>query len=83
MLFDMRRHGNAISGWVAPDNPGLVSKVRIVRPDGSTAELATNRTRPDVVEHGLRIGGFAPAYQPVTTAPLNFSVTNCLTSGEW
>ena len=22
-------------------------------------------------------------YQPVTTAPLNFSVTNCLTSGEW
>ncbi len=57
MLFDMRRHGNTISGWVAPDNPGLVSKVRIVRPDGSTAELATNRARPDVVEHGLHHNG--------------------------
>jgi hypothetical protein len=57
MLFDMRRIDNCLFGWISPDNPSVPPRIRILRPDGSTAELETNAIRPDVVEAGIHHDG--------------------------
>lgn len=57
MLFHMERYGKTIEGWLSPDNPGAVPRVRILRPDATVAELETNVFRPDVRDRGLHPTG--------------------------
>lgn len=57
MLFHFERAGNALTGWVSPDNPATVPRIQIVRPDGTRAELKTNVFRPDVRDCGLHKTG--------------------------
>jgi len=57
MLFHMEKYGKSIEGWLSPDNPSAVPRIRIIRPDGTTAELETNVFRPDVRDQGLHPTG--------------------------
>jgi hypothetical protein len=57
MLFHMEKYGNKIEGWLSPDNPGAVPRIRILRPDSSVAELEANVFRPDVRDQGLHPTG--------------------------
>jgi len=57
MLFHMEKYGQGIEGWLSPDNPGSVPRIRIFRPDGTVAELETNVFRPDVRDQGLHPTG--------------------------
>lgn len=57
MLFHMEKYGACIEGWLSPDNPGAVPRIRILRPDGTVAELETNVFRPDVRDQGLHPTG--------------------------
>lgn len=57
MLFHMEKYGKSIGGWLSPDNPGTVPRIRILRPDGTAAELETNVFRPDVRDQGLHPTG--------------------------
>ncbi len=57
MHFHMQKYGDKIEGWLSPDNPGLVPRIRIFRPDGTAAELDTNVFRPDVRDAGLHPTG--------------------------
>ena len=57
MLFHMEKYGNRIEGWLSPDNPGAVPRIRILRPDSTFAELEANVFRPDVRDQGLHPTG--------------------------
>ena len=57
MLFHMEKYGNRIEGWLSPDNPGAVPRIRILRPDSTVAELEANVIRPDVRDQGLHPTG--------------------------
>lgn len=57
MLFDIRKSGNAIQGWVSPDNPGKPPVIKIIRPDNTTMRVETNQFRPDVRDSGLHPTG--------------------------
>lgn len=57
MLFHMEKYGSRIEGWLSPDNPGVVPRIQIFRPDGTVAELETNKYRPDVRDQGLHPTG--------------------------
>jgi hypothetical protein len=37
MLFHMDKHGKTIAGWLSPDNPAAVPRIRIIRPDGTVS----------------------------------------------
>jgi hypothetical protein len=57
MLFHMQKLGDRIEGWVSPDNPSTMPRIRIFRPDGTVAELDSNVYRPDVRDAGLHPTG--------------------------
>jgi len=57
MLFHFERVGNALTGWVSPDNPATIPQIQIIRPDGTHAELQTNAFRPDVKDRDLHKTG--------------------------
>ena len=57
MLFDMRKAGSTIVGWVSPDNPRKPPAIKIVRPDKTTLTVSTNHFRPDVRDAGIHPTG--------------------------
>lgn len=69
MLFDMQKIGDAIVGWVTPDNPSIPPAVVIETPEGKKIEFQTNAPRPDVkaagVHHTGEVGFYiAPPHVP-------------------
>ena len=57
MLFHMEKYDDRIEGWLSPDNPGAVARVRIMRPDATVSVLEANVFRPDVRDLGLHPTG--------------------------
>ena len=50
-------HGSWIDGWLAPDNPGVEPRVRIIVPGREDVVVEANVMRADVVEVGLHGSG--------------------------
>jgi hypothetical protein len=58
MLFYMTEdEPGRLLGWVLPDNPSALPRIKIFRPDGSMVELEANAFRPDLRDRGLHETG--------------------------
>jgi hypothetical protein len=49
--------GDAISGWLAPDNPSAVPKILVRRPGEEDLEILATIERPDVRDLGVHVTG--------------------------
>ncbi|WP_292533257.1 hypothetical protein [Methylocystis sp.] len=49
--------GNAIAGWLAPDNPSAVPKILVRRPGEEDIEIVATIERPDVLNLGVHATG--------------------------
>jgi hypothetical protein len=49
--------GEAISGWLAPDNPSAVPKILVRRPGEEDLEILATIERPDVRDLGVHVTG--------------------------
>jgi hypothetical protein len=53
MLFHMDQvNGDQLVGWVAPDNPSALPRIKIIRPNGPDIELEANTLRTDLQDRG-------------------------------
>jgi hypothetical protein len=57
MHFHFQRAGKVIRGWMAPNNPAVVSEIDILKPDGSTVRMKHNTVRTDVRDAGFHHTG--------------------------
>jgi len=59
MLFHMEPHDGTLVGWVLPDNPAAMPRVKIFGPDGLLVELEANALRTDLRDRGMHETGMA------------------------
>jgi hypothetical protein len=60
MLFHMElTNEGAINGWVLPNNPSAMPRIKIFRPDSAPIELEANILRTDLRDRGLHETGMA------------------------
>jgi hypothetical protein len=50
-------NGVSISGWLIPDNPNEISRIKIYIPNGEPIEISASVMRQDLVDHGLHNTG--------------------------
>ena len=61
--------GDTIGGWLAPDNPSLIPRIRILIPGRDDIEIETAMIRPDIKDAGLHSTGQVGFYIDATIVP--------------